>query len=132
VIPTSPLRKLELSTKSQFQVGSLSTTFLIPLALISFLVEAKRTFINFPMTHHNLGSCRAMPSHIGGFTSKSNKCHKDCFTKLKCSQKGSSSLEGFTSKSNKCHGDYFTKLKYSQKRSHSILTWISHKSHKPH
>jgi hypothetical protein len=24
-------------------------------------------------------------SHLGGFTSNSNKCHKDCFTKLKCS-----------------------------------------------
>jgi hypothetical protein len=26
-----------------------------------------------------------MPSHLGGFTSKSNKCHKDFFTKIKCS-----------------------------------------------
>jgi hypothetical protein len=39
---------------------------------------------------------------ISHFTSKSNKCHKDCFTKLKCSQRGS----------------------------HSTLTWISHKPHK--
>jgi hypothetical protein len=37
------------------------------------------------MTHHNLGSSRVTPSCLGGFTSKSNKCHKDCFTKLKCS-----------------------------------------------
>jgi hypothetical protein len=37
------------------------------------------------MAHHNLGSSRATPSHLGGFTFKSNKCHKDCFTKLKCS-----------------------------------------------
>jgi hypothetical protein len=26
------------------------------------------------------------PSHLGGFTCKSNKCHKDGFTKLKCSR----------------------------------------------
>jgi hypothetical protein len=26
-----------------------------------------------------------MPSHLGGFTTNSNKCHEDCFTKLKCS-----------------------------------------------
>jgi hypothetical protein len=26
-----------------------------------------------------------MPSCLGGFTSKSNKCNEDCFTKLKCS-----------------------------------------------
>jgi hypothetical protein len=37
------------------------------------------------MAHHNPESSRAMPSHLGGFTSKSNKCHKDCFTKLKYS-----------------------------------------------
>jgi hypothetical protein len=37
------------------------------------------------MTHHNIGSSKAMPSRLGGFTSKSNKCYKDCFTKLKCS-----------------------------------------------
>jgi hypothetical protein len=37
------------------------------------------------MPHHNLGSSRATPSHLGGFTSKSNKCHKDYFTKLKYS-----------------------------------------------
>jgi hypothetical protein len=45
----------------------------------------KRTFTNFSTTHHNLGSSKAMPSHLGGFISKSNKYHKDCFTKLKCS-----------------------------------------------
>ena len=71
--------------KSQLQAGSLSTTFLTSLALASFLAEAKRTFTNFPTAHHNLGSSRATPSRLGGFTSKSNKCHEDCFTKLKCS-----------------------------------------------
>jgi hypothetical protein len=25
------------------------------------------------------------PSHLGGFTSKTNKCHEDCFTNLKYS-----------------------------------------------
>jgi hypothetical protein len=85
VIPKSPLRKLELPTKSQLQAGSLLTIFSSPLALASFLAEVKQTFTNFHMAHHNLGSSRAMPSHLGGFTSNSNKCHKDCFTKLKCS-----------------------------------------------
>jgi hypothetical protein len=65
----------------------------------SFLVEVKRTFINFLTAHHNLGSSIVTPSHLGDFTSKSNKCHKDWFTKLKCSQR-----------------EY-----------HSTLTWISHK-----
>jgi hypothetical protein len=37
------------------------------------------------MSHHNLGSSRATPSHLGSFTSKSNKYHKDCLTKIKCS-----------------------------------------------
>jgi hypothetical protein len=64
---------------------SLSTTFLTPLALASFFSEAKRTFTNFPKTHHMLRSSRVTPSRLGGFTSKSNKCHKDCFTKIKCS-----------------------------------------------
>jgi hypothetical protein len=44
----------------------------------------KQTFINFPKTHHMLGSSRVTPSLLAGFTSKSNKCHKDCFTKIKC------------------------------------------------
>jgi hypothetical protein len=90
-IPTSLLRYLELPTKSQLQAGYLSTTFLTSLALPSFLTEAKRTFTNFPMAHHNFGSSRATPSRLGGFTSKSNKCHKNCFTKLKFSQRGSHS-----------------------------------------
>jgi hypothetical protein len=87
VIPTSLLRKLEFPTKSQLQAGSLSTAFPTPLTLGSFLAEAKRkrTFTNFPMAHHNLGCSRATPSHLGGFTSKSNKCYEDCFTKIKCS-----------------------------------------------
>jgi hypothetical protein len=45
----------------------------------------KRTFTNFPMSHHNLGSSRVMSVRLGGSTSKSNKYHKDYFTKLKCS-----------------------------------------------
>jgi hypothetical protein len=104
VIPTSPLRKLELPTKSQVQAGSLSTTFLTPLALASFLADMKLTFTNIPMAHHNLESSTVMPIRLGGFTSKSKKCHENCFTKLKCSQKGS----------------------------HSTQTWIYHKSIKPH
>jgi hypothetical protein len=42
-------------------------------------------FTNFPTAHHNLESSKATSSHLRGFTFKSNKCHKDCFTKLKCS-----------------------------------------------
>jgi hypothetical protein len=96
-----------LPTKCQFQAGSLLTTFLTLLALASFLLEVKRTFINFPTTHHNLGSSRVTPSHLGGFTSKSNKCYEDCFTKLKCSS---------------AHKEDLTQP----------LALISHKSHKPH
>jgi hypothetical protein len=47
------------------------------------------TFTNFSTAHHNLGSSKATPSHLGGFTSKSNKYYENCFTKLKCSQRGS-------------------------------------------
>jgi hypothetical protein len=87
IISMSPLRKPELPTKSQLYARSLSTTFLTPLVLPSFLTEAKHIFTNFPTAHHNLGSSRVTASHLGGFTSKSNKCHKDCFTKLKCSNR---------------------------------------------
>jgi hypothetical protein len=100
----SLLRKIELPTKSQLQAGSLSITFPTELALASFLVEAKWTFTNFSIAHHNLRSSRATPSRLGGFTSKSNKCHEDYFTKFKCSQRGS----------------------------HSTQSWIYHKSLKPH
>jgi hypothetical protein len=48
-----------------------------------------------------------MSSHLGGFTSKSNKYHEDCFTKLKCSS---------------AHKEDLTQL----------LAWISHKSLKHH
>jgi hypothetical protein len=96
-----------LPTKCQFQAGYLSTAFLTSLALASFLSEMKRTFTNFPTAHHNLGSSRATSSHLGGFTSKSNKCHKHCFTKLKCSSAHKKDLT-------------------------QPLAWISHKSHKPH
>jgi hypothetical protein len=74
-----------LPTKIQLQAGSLLTTFLTSLALTSFLAEAKRTFTNFLTAHHNLGISKVMPSRLGDFTSKSNKCHEDCFAKLKCS-----------------------------------------------
>jgi hypothetical protein len=47
------------------------------------------------------------PSRFGGFTCKSNKYHKDCFTKLKCSS---------------AHKEDLTQP----------LVWISHKSDKPH
>jgi hypothetical protein len=59
------------------------------------------------MAQHNLWSFRATPSHLGGFTSNSNKCHKDCCIKLRWS---SAYKEDLT----------------------QSLAWISHKSHKPH
>jgi hypothetical protein len=48
-----------------------------------------------------------MSSRLGGFTYKSKKNHKNCFTKLKCSS---------------AHKEDLTQP----------LAWISHKSHKPH
>jgi hypothetical protein len=96
-----------LPTKCQLQARYLSTAFLTSLALTSFLSNAKRTFTNFFTAHHNLGSSRATPSHLGGFTSKSNKYHEDCYTKLKCSS---------------AHKEDLTQP----------LACISHKSHEPH
>jgi hypothetical protein len=105
--PYVSIEVAELPTKWQLQAGSLSTVFLTSLALTSFLSEAKWTFINFSTAHYNLGSSRATPSHLEDFTSKSNKCHKDYFTKLECSS---------------AHKDNLTQP----------LAWISHKSLKPH
>jgi hypothetical protein len=68
VIPKSPLRKLELPTKSQLQGRSLLTIFSSPLALASFLAEVKQTFTNFHMAHHNLGSSRASPPTVTNAT----------------------------------------------------------------
>jgi hypothetical protein len=45
----------------------------------------------------------------------------------------STHLGGFTSKSNKCHKDLLHKAQVLTKRIfHSTQTWISNKSHKPH
>jgi hypothetical protein len=80
MIPMSPLMKLELPTKSQLQAGCLLTIFLTSLSSCFFPSEVNQTFIIFLMTHHNRGTSRVMPSHLEGFTSKSNKYHEDCFT----------------------------------------------------
>jgi hypothetical protein len=48
-----------------------------------------------------------MPSHLGGFTSKNNKCYENYFKKLKCSS---------------AHKEDLTQP----------VAWISHKSLKPH
>jgi hypothetical protein len=95
VIRTSPLRNLELPSKSQLKAGSLSTAFLTPLISCFFPCRGETDLHKLFTAHHNLGSSRVTPSHLGGFTSKSNKCHEDCFTKLKWSnhsQRGISSL----------------------------------------
>jgi hypothetical protein len=67
----------------------------------------KQTFTNFPTAHRNLGSSKATTNRLGGFTSKSNKCHEDCFTNLKSSS---------------AHKEDLTQP----------LAWISHKSLKSH
>jgi hypothetical protein len=108
VIPTSLLRKVELPTKSQLQVGSLSTTFPTPLSSCVFPCGSEADLHKHSHSSPQPWSSRAMTSHLEGFTSKSNKCYKDCFTKLKCS-----SAQTLT------------------QRILSMQTWISHKSHKP-
>jgi hypothetical protein len=50
-----------------------------------------------------------MPNRLGGFISKSNKCHEDCFTKLSAQV-----------------------IKSLTKKNLSIQDWIYHKSFKPH
>jgi hypothetical protein len=84
VIPTSLLRKVELLTRPTPSWVSFNR-FSHFISSCYFLSIAKRIFTYFLKTHHTLDSSRATASRLGGFTSKSNKCHKDCFTKLKCS-----------------------------------------------
>jgi hypothetical protein len=81
-----PLRNLELPTRSKLQAGSLSTAFPTPLSSCFFPCRGEVDLHKLPPAHHNLENSRATPSRLGGFTSMSNKCHKDCFTKLKCSK----------------------------------------------
>jgi hypothetical protein len=80
VIPTSPLRKLELPIKCQLYARSLSTAFSDSLSFASFFSEVNPTFTNFSKTHHKLRSSRTTSSHLGEFTSKSNKCFTSCLT----------------------------------------------------
>jgi hypothetical protein len=102
--PKRRSRHLRFPSSIGRPVDSHPFAFLASLALASLLAEVKQTLTNFPTAHHNLGSSRTMPRRLGGFSFKSNKCHKDYFTKLKCSQRGS----------------------------HSTLAWIFHKSTKPY
>jgi hypothetical protein len=46
----------------------------------------KLIFTNFLKTHHMLGSSRVMPSCLGGFTFKSNKCFTDVWRSPKYSR----------------------------------------------
>jgi hypothetical protein len=46
----------------------------------------KQTFINFFKTHHTLRGSRVMPSHLGVFTSKSNKCYTSAWCNPKYSR----------------------------------------------
>jgi hypothetical protein len=101
-----PLRNLELPTRSKLQAGSLSTAFPTPLSSCFFPCRGEVDLHKLPPAHHNLENSRATPSRLGGFTSTSNKCHKDCFT--------NSSAQRII------------------KRILSTQNRISHKSHKPH
>jgi hypothetical protein len=56
-----------------------------PLISEVFLSQ-KLAFTNFSKTHHMLESSRAMPSFLGGFTSKSNKRFTDAWCSPKCSR----------------------------------------------
>jgi hypothetical protein len=85
MIPTSPLRKLELLTRPTPSRVSFNCFPHFTSSCFFPFREVKQIFTNFPKTHHTLGSSMVTPSRLGGFTSKSNKCNKDCFTKLKCS-----------------------------------------------
>jgi hypothetical protein len=84
MILTSPLRKLELLIRPIPRQVSFNHFSHSTKLLLFFLPEVNQTLTNFPKTHHTLESSRAMPSHLGGFTSKSNKCHENCYTKFKC------------------------------------------------
>jgi hypothetical protein len=83
MIPTSLLRKLKVPTKCQLQDESHSTTFPDPLRFASFLSEVKPAFTNILKACHKLGSSRVMHSHLGGFTSKSNKWFTSCLASIK-------------------------------------------------
>jgi hypothetical protein len=77
VIPMSLLRKIELLTKANSKPRFFHSLSSLHKDLASFLAGVKQTFTNFFKSHHNLESSRVTPSHLGGFISKSNKCHKE-------------------------------------------------------
>jgi hypothetical protein len=50
-----------------------------PTSLLDFFPRGREieAFTNFPQHTTSLGAHWATPSHLGGLTSKSNKCHED-------------------------------------------------------
>jgi hypothetical protein len=86
VIPMSPLRKLELLTRpTPIRVSFNHFPHTTKLLLLSFQRQSGPSQ-TFPRLHHMLGSSRATPSHLGGFTSKSNKCFTSAWRSSKCSR----------------------------------------------
>jgi hypothetical protein len=86
VIPMSPLRKLELLTRSTLSRVSFNHfPHSTKLLLLSFQRRRGHSQI-FSKTHHTLGSSMAMSSRVGGFTSKSNKCFMSAWRSSKCSR----------------------------------------------
>jgi hypothetical protein len=86
VIPTSLLRMLELLTRPTPSRVSfnhfLHSTKLLVLSFCRWSGPSQ----TFPRLHHMLGSSRATPSYLGGFTSKSNKCFMSAWHSSNCSR----------------------------------------------
>jgi hypothetical protein len=89
VIPTSPLRNLEFPTKSQLQVGSLSTAFSTPLCSCFFPCGGKTDLYklshgspqhprvtNATMTASQSSSSQSLTKRISPQTWISHKSHK--------------------------------------------------------
>jgi hypothetical protein len=120
MIPTFLLWKLEWPTKSQLQAKSFSTNFPTLLNYYFFPSGGEAVLHKLSMTHHNFGSSRTTPSRLGGFTSKSNECHKDCFIKLKSAHKDCVSLKPplrFSQKSHFPHKEGLGRVLYGSRMS---------------
>jgi len=86
VNPTSLLRRLELPT-GQLQAGSLSNAFPKFTSSIFFLAEVRsQPLQTIPWLTTTLVAHRATPSRLGGFTSKSNKCHNELLDAIQSAQ----------------------------------------------
>jgi hypothetical protein len=120
VIPVSPLRKLELLIRpTPRQVSFNRFPHFTSSCFFPFKGEANLHKL-FQDSSHAWES-RATPSHLGSFTSKSNRCYKDWFTKLKCSSTHKEdSLNPSLRISHKSQDPH----KERMKRAHKGLEWI--------